>query len=179
MKLTQMFSSPAKDKQVLLSLLLVWSLVIAAKLWYRQADADALWFLLAPTAQGLGLLLGVPFALEPGLGYSSAEAGILISQECAGANFLLIATLAGFFALLPRRGHSLWLVPQSLLMAYGLTLLANIARICCLLLAGSFLEVPHWLHLALGAAVYISLLIPYSLLLSHPTICYPYATNTN
>lgn len=167
MKPTKIIAFPARDKQALFYLGLLWGLIVLAKLWYRQADADSFLFLLAPTASGVSLLLGFPLELVPGLGYQSLQAGILITEECAGANFLLIATLAGFFALSSRWGSKGWLLPLTLLLAYVLTVLANITRICCLLLLGSLLQVPDWLHLGLGAAVYLSLLIPYSLLLSN------------
>lgn len=175
MKLTRTNTFLTKDKQATLYLGMLWVLVLLAKLWYRQADADSFLFLLAPTAKGVSLFLGLPMKLVPGLGYQSLQAGILINQECSGANFLLIATLAGFFALSARWGSKGWLLPLTLLLAYALTLLANIARICCLLLAGSLLQVPDWLHLGLGAVIYLSLLMPYSLLLSNFSLPQNYA----
>lgn len=123
-------------------------------------------------------MLSLPF--DPSTaGYISGQVGILISEECSGANFMLIALLAGFFALLPRWGRSLYLLPASLLLAYGLTLVANITRICCLVLVGSFTPVPGWFHLSIGVAVYLSLLIPYSLLLSKHSSSYSHAYTTH
>lgn len=177
MKPARTLSFLTKDKKALLYLGLLWGLIVLAKLWYRQADADSFLFLLGPTAWGVSLFLGFPMELVPGLGYQSLQAGILITEECAGANFLLIATLAGFFALSSRWGSKGWLLPLTLLLAYALTVMANIARICCLLLVSSLLQVPDWLHLGLGAAVYLSLLIPYSLLLSNFPLPQHYANS--
>ena len=157
-----------------LQLMLVWCLVITAKLLYRQASPEDLGFLLGPTAKGAGLVLGLPFE-ESQAGYISQQVGILISQDCSGANFLLIALLAAFFALLPQWGQSGWLLPASLCLAYGLTIIANIARICCLVLAGSLGPVPGWFHLSIGVAVYLSMLIPFSLLLSKNKTFFSYA----
>lgn len=168
---------PKKIHRPSLQLVIVWCLVIAGKLWYRQASAEELDFLLLPTAKGASMVLSLPFESSQA-GYISGQVGILISQECSGANFLLIALLAGFFALLPRLGHTYWLLPYAALMAYGLTIVANIARICCLVLVGSVTPVPGWFHLCIGIAVYLSMLIPYSLLLSNPIIPFSHAYQT-
>lgn len=168
---------PKREHLPILQLILVWCLVIAGKLWYRQASAEDLDFLLNPTANGASLVLSLPFEASRA-GYISGQVGILISQECSGGNFLLIALLAGFFALLPSWGHSGWLLPTAALLAYGLTLVANIARICCLVLVGSLTPIPGWLHLCMGTAVYLSMLIPYSLLLSKHTSSLSYAYPT-
>lgn len=161
-----------------LQLVLVWCLVIAAKLWYRQAEVADLAFLLMPTAKISGLLMNLTFESQP-LGYLCVKAGILISQDCSGFNFLLVATLAAFFALSPQWEHRKRLIPLSLLLAYALTLLANVARICCLVVAGSLLPVPGWLHLAIGIVIYLCLLIPFSLLLSKNPILLSHANQNN
>lgn len=161
-----------------LQLILLWCLVIAAKLWYRQAEVAELAFLLTPTANISGLLMNLSFEWQP-LGYHCLKAGILISQDCSGFNFLLIATLAAFFALSPRWSQSMWLMPLSLLLAYALTILANVARISCLVVAGSLTPVPGWLHLSIGIIVYLCLLIPFSLLLSKNPILLPHANQNN
>ena len=168
---------PSIIKSSTLHLLLLWCLIIAAKLWHQQADADALNFLLAPTAKGSSLLLGLDFGLSTE-GYYSQQASFLISRDCSGFNFWLIATLAGFLALMPRWKSAYRLIPAAVLLGYALTLLANVARICCLVLAGSFIQVPMELHLAIGVAVYLGLLIPYFLLLSKPLKLLSYASQT-
>jgi exosortase K len=153
----------------LLQLVLLWGLVLGGKCWYQQATAAELMFLLKPTAWGTQLLSGHHFTSTSEKGLLSAQGSILISKDCSGFNFLLIALLAGGFALLPGRGNQLWLLPASLLLAYGLTLLGNVMRICCLLFLNQAMPVPHWLHLAVGIGVYLCLLLPYSLLLSKTT----------
>lgn len=150
----------------LLQLALLWGLVLGGKLWYQQASAADLAFLLRPTAWGTHLLSGIAFSGSSEQGILSVGGSILISKDCSGFNFLLIALLAGGFALLPRFGNRLWLLPASLLLAYGLTLLGNLMRISCLLFLDAYGTVPHWLHLAVGIGVYLCLLLPYSLLLS-------------
>jgi exosortase K len=161
-----------------IQLVLIWCLVIAAKLWYRQAEVTETDFLLAPTATISGMLMDLSFESQP-LGYHCLRAGILISQDCSGFNFLMVATLAAFFALSPRWSQSRWLIPLSVVLAYALTILANVARICCLIVAGSLTPVPGWLHLSIGIIVYLCLLIPFSLLLSKNPILLPHENRNN
>lgn len=156
----------------LFQFLSLWSVVLLGKIWSGTADADALSFLLYPTSKLLSLLQNLPFQYLPDQGYLFPEVQVLISPACSGINFLLIATLTAGFSLLGRYGQRYWFLPVCLILAYALTILGNVARISVLLFLEPILSISPALHLALGAATYLSILIPFSFCLQ-PTLCLP------
>ena len=104
----------------------------ALKDHYAEADADALGWILAPTAACVELLTGAHFVREAGVGYVSRELGTAIVPGCAGVNFLIVAlaTLTVGFAHRPR-GPRQWALSASALpaLALGATLAVNTVRI--------------------------------------------------
>jgi exosortase K len=128
----------------------------ALKTYYARASAEALGFVLAPTAVLVEQLSGVRFELEPGAGYLSRERRYLIAPACAGLNFTIaaFATLVIGFAPRIRRSGRRW----AWLLAAA-TLLVNAARIA---LALELREAPlpavlsaENAHRALGVALYL------------------------
>jgi exosortase K len=138
----------------------------AAKAWYAGADAEALAWILGPTAWLVEALSGHAFEAERGVGYLSREPAFLIAPVCAGVNYFVIAftTLALGFA--PRRStparQAGWLLGAAAL-AFAATLVVNAARITLALgLQGA--PLPGWLsaeeaHRLLGVLVYLVALL--------------------
>ena len=108
--------------------LAVWGM----KLYYANARADDLWWILTPTARLAGAITGTAFATTPGEGYFSPERLFLIEKSCAGINFMIAAFGMVTFALLHRVGSGLSgarVLAMSLLASYSATALVNAARI--------------------------------------------------
>jgi exosortase K len=110
------------------------TLVVAYSLkqHYSVATADQLGWILAPTARVVEGVLGTPFVEEAHAGFISRELEFVIAPSCAGVNFLIIAfTMLVFAFLRTRRSASdkCLLVVGSAVVAYGVTLFVNSARI--------------------------------------------------
>ena len=89
---------------------------------YSQASAEALRWILAPTAWLSWLVLGGDFQLLPDQGYLSREHSILISPACAGVNFLIVAFLSlvlGFGSHFKTPGRALAWASGAILWALG------------------------------------------------------------
>jgi exosortase K len=89
------------------------------KAFYAGASADALRFVLAPTAALAALLADVRFDWEAGAGYLCRAPAYLIAPACAGLNFTIAAfasLLLAFTASLgPARAKAAWLVVAAIL----------------------------------------------------------------
>src|SRR5262249_36687312 len=79
-------------------LLAIWGM----KRHYADANADDLWWILAPTAGLVRGDTGVSFARWPGEGYCSRDRLFLIEKSCAGINFMIAAFGMVTFALFHR-----------------------------------------------------------------------------
>jgi exosortase K len=105
-----------------------WSL----KRHYAAADADALWWILQPTASLVGLVSGATFTVAPGEGCVSHERMFLIEKSCAGINFMVAAFAMVVLARL-RRVRSftaaLAVLAAGLGASYGAAVLVNTVRI--------------------------------------------------
>jgi exosortase K len=77
-------------------------IALALKRHYAHASSDALWWMLQPTAQLVGMVTGTAFVAVPGEGYLSAERLFLIEKACAGINFMIAALVMVTFTLLHR-----------------------------------------------------------------------------
>lgn len=88
-------------------------LAFALKRFYAGADAEALDFVLGPTAALAGAMSGVAFEAEAGVGYVSRDSAYLIVPACAGLNFTIAAFGSLLVGFLPRwrsgRERVLWL----------------------------------------------------------------------
>lgn len=135
---------------------------LGVKAFYATADADALGFVLGPTAALVGTLSGHRFEAEPGVGYLSRDLAFVIAPSCAGLNYLVIAfgTLVACFTCriaTPARRWG-WLAAAAAI-AYAATLLVNAVRIA-LALALREAALPLWLsagqaHRIEGVVVYL------------------------
>jgi len=132
------------------------------KAFFSGAGADALSWILAPTAALVGALSGERFEAEPGVGYLSRELALSIAPACAGLNFLVIAfcTLVfGFTRRIERPARRFgWLLAAAAL-AYMATLLANAVRIALAIVLREA-ALPDWLsasqaHRLEGVVVYL------------------------
>jgi exosortase K len=102
------------------------------KLYYSTASADQLRWILAPTTVLVEMVSGSAFAFESHAGYISTDHRFLIAPSCAGVNFLITAFLMlSIRKLWSDRSRLLaWtFIPTAFLLAYGVTLFANAARI--------------------------------------------------
>jgi exosortase K len=102
------------------------------KLHYAESSADALSWILTPTAQLVSLVTGVTFTAVPGEGYFSAERMFLIEKACAGINFMIAAFAMLVFALLYRVRSvpaGATIVGLSVLASYGAAVIVNTVRI--------------------------------------------------
>ena len=139
----------------------------ALKRFYSAAGAESLEFVLAPTTALTGLLLQVPFSFQPGEGYLSREASILIAPACAGLNFWIIAFVSmtlGFAGRFggARRTALAWFA--GLALSFTLTVLVNALRIAVSVALAhrvarefglSFQDVHRWI----GVVLYLSALV--------------------
>jgi len=138
------------------------ALAFGMKAFYASASADALGWILGPTAALVSLLSGQHFEAEPGIGYLSRELMLVIAPACAGINYLVIAFCTLVLGFAPRSGRPArrwgWLFAAGAL-AYAATLLVNALRIA-LAIALREGTLPAWLsasqaHRLEGIAVYL------------------------
>lgn len=137
---------------------------LALKAHYSTASAGELTWILAPTAQLVGLAVGAEFNYEAGLGWLSREEMFAIAPECAGVNFLIAAFLmlaaASTLRLGSARARTLGLA-ASLAIAYLAAIAVNTIRISIALRAGSLGEPllsGAELHRVQGIAVFFTAL---------------------
>ncbi|MFW2387114.1 MAG: exosortase K [Polyangiales bacterium] len=104
----------------------------ALKRHYSSADAEALAWILAPTAWLVEALVGTPFVSERGVGYVNNGLRFAIAPSCAGVNFMIVAICAATLGFVGQRrtlfgkiGFVLGSVPA----AYVLALTTNTLRI--------------------------------------------------
>ena len=112
-------------------------LTLGAGFWlktlYSQAGADELWWVLGPSAF-VAELAGVALVPEPGAGYISRSAHMVVGPSCAGVNFLIACWIALYLCTQtevrrPRLPRLLAAMALSLCAAYLVTVSANGLRI--------------------------------------------------
>lgn len=148
---------------VAFALALAWAL----KAFYSRANFEELAWVLSPTRRLVEWLTGEGFEPEAGQGYLSRDRLYLIAPACAGVNFMIVAFVSvacGLVHTRSTRWGRLLLFATSALAAYGVTLLANAARIAVALRlhvadAGWGPLTPGRLHGAVGVAIYLSFLL--------------------
>jgi len=142
------------------------ALAIGLKLFYGSATPEQLVWILAPTVHLLEVVTGTPFLFEAGEGYLSPELNLLVAPSCAGLNFCVATLCTGVFGFAPdARGASekVALLASSALAAYGLTILANAARLVVSIRLTPLLRAPTdlpygTLHRVEGVVVYFTAL---------------------
>jgi len=109
----------------------------ALKRHYSTADAEALQWILAPTAWLVETVFRAPFVFEQHVGYVNTDLRFAIAPSCAGVNFMIIAICTaalGFVTYMPTLRAKLTLLLASVGLAYLATLGVNTARIVIALL---------------------------------------------
>lgn len=144
--------------------------VLAVKMYYRTADSEQLFWILAPTTKWVQILSGISFEKITQVGYVSHEYRFIIAPSCSGVRFLLIAFIMMVFTFVPMidslRKKACWL-GFSAIFSYITTIFVNGIRITVsiyLPLALADKEIlPAWitaeqLHTIIGTTVYFSML---------------------
>jgi exosortase K len=108
------------------------ALVVVGKHAIREASAEDLGWLLAPTAKCVSVLTDSHFVREAGVGYIDRSLTFEIAPVCAGVHFMLAAILA--LAVGWRRHMQTWRAMATrmvgvVLLAYGATIVVNTLRI--------------------------------------------------
>jgi exosortase K len=80
-------SVKAKAGVLIAAALVAWGL----KRHYSAAQADELWWVLAPPARLVEGVTGATFTVAPGEGYFARDRLFLIEKSCAGINFMVAA----------------------------------------------------------------------------------------
>lgn len=140
--------------------------------FYSLATVSQLRFILAPTNFLVELFVNQKAIYDAEKGYVYAVFNIVIDKFCAGINFWLIAFLAFFFALYTKYQtfHKRIALFFSLcLFSFCLTIFTNASRIIVAIrlqkLPFEFLKT-MWFHEALGAFVYLSVLLFFYVILT-------------
>lgn len=105
------------------------ALALGVKAFYRQAGADELLWILAPSVWLARFVGGIDLVYEPGAGYISHAYRMVVGPACAGVNFLVICFLTLYFCFsryFP--GRVRWLM-WSAVMSYFAAIAANGLRI--------------------------------------------------
>jgi exosortase K len=144
--------------------------VLVVKMYYRTADSEQLFWILAPTTEWVQILSGISFEKITQVGYVSHEHRFIIAPSCSGVRFLLIAFIMMVFTFVPMidslRKKACWL-GFSAIFSYITTIFVNGIRITVsiyLPLALVDKEIlPAWitaeqLHTMIGTTVYFSML---------------------
>lgn len=134
-------------------------LIIGLKLAWRNVPPTEPRVFLSPLVTVLQFLTGTVFSIRPD-GYFSPALGVLITKDCGGMNYFLIAHGLLVYACLRffQGTGKVWAYAAFLTGAYGLTLLANTSRVMITIFLGRTGLLPAALtgkpHLAVGAFVY-------------------------
>lgn len=113
------------------------AITYALKRHYSTATAEALQWILAPTAWLVETIFRAPFVFEQHVGYVNQELRFAIAPSCAGVNFMIIAICAasvGFVTYMRTLRAKLALLCVSTALAYLATLGVNATRIVIALL---------------------------------------------
>lgn len=108
------------------------SITYALKRHYSSADAEALRWILAPTAWLVEIACRAPFVFEPNAGYVNTTLRFAIAPSCAGVNFMIVAYCSatlGFVTRMRTLPSKLVLLLVGAGLAYVSTVLVNTARI--------------------------------------------------
>jgi exosortase K len=140
------------------------AITYALKRHYSTADAEALQWILAPTAWLVQTVFRAPFVFEQHVGYVNQDLRFAIAPSCAGVNFMIIAICTasvGFVTHMETLFAKLALLFASVALAYLATLGVNTVRIViALLLQAHPLSIAGLssaqIHHAEGIVVYFS-----------------------
>lgn len=144
--------------------------VLAVKMYYRTADSEQLFWILAPTTKWVQILSGISFEKIAQVGYVSHEYRFIIAPSCSGVRFLLIAFVMMVFtftSVMDSLRKKIYWLGFSAVFSYIATVFVNGIRITVsiylpLVLADKRI-LPTWmtaeqLHTVIGTTVYFSML---------------------
>ncbi len=154
------------------------ALVFGLKLFYSQADADELKWILAPTSRWVSILSGLSFEYMPHTGFVNHDIRFIIASSCSGVQFMLTAIATLIFSFLHRAGSGdgskhmakgfLW-TGFCIVSSYLFTILVNGLRIVLSIYLPGTLEklgfpyeewlTPGNLHTLIGTVTYFSSLL--------------------
>lgn len=165
-----------KNKIILLALNIV--VFIGLKYLYQYLNNDHLAFLLAPSNFVIELLTGQHASYSIDMGYFYQILNITIERSCSGYTFMLIAFILTAYTLLSQEliRQKLLITPIALIIAYVVTILANISRIACSIILkdsdiASSLGISYaQVHLVGGVFIYLIFLTTLYFLLSYSFI---------
>lgn len=156
--------------------LLSLSIILALKLYTKQADSESLQWILRPTAYWTSILSGHPFTYEQGVGYINHSLRFIIAPACAGLKFWMITSLMLSWSFLhriegPKRKLTWTLLcfPAALaatifVNGIRITLSISLPQILQTTEKGASLLTPAQLHTSIGTLIYfLSLLALYHL----------------
>lgn len=144
------------------------TIMLGLKLFYRNAGADELKWILAPTAGWVSILSGIDFQYEPQLGYVSHSFQFIIAPSCCGVRFLLICIAVLLFSYVHRmrtKKSAFGWAAASVAVSWLYTIFINGLRIVLSIYLPLFLKKmrafdgwisPERLHTMIGTAVYFT-----------------------
>lgn len=150
---------------------------ITAKLIYPYLATENLKVLLTPISYLVSFFTDSPISFSAESGYYLPLLNIVIDKSCSGFNFWLIGFIVIAFSFINNENarwrfgesHKIIRIIMSILMAYGLTIIANTSRIISIIkmnqIFPSWNEQYEWLHAAQGTFVYLFFLIGFYLIL--------------
>jgi len=139
-------------------LVLATIIVVAGKQYFREASAENLRWLLAPTAKCVSVLTGTHFVREAGVGYIDRSVTFEIAPVCSGLQFMLAAILAlsiGWLSGMQSWKGAVKRVAVAVGAAYAATIVVNTLRIAIALRMHAHDLSGSELHRLEGIAVYL------------------------
>jgi len=140
-------------------------LIITVKLFYANAEAEDLQWILYPTTQLVHAFLNTHFYFDAGNGYVAVDAPVIIGSGCAGLNFYVIALAMCVFSFVHHfKRHKWWFLVTAMGLIYLLTIVANVSRIIAAMLllelgAPSKIAPADTLHTIQGTIFYFTYLV--------------------
>lgn len=137
--------------------------VVFFKLWYRNASASDLSFLLFPTDFLFGLVVGERSVLTGEGGYFYAALQIVIDKSCSGAHFLLLSVIT-ILVITSSKTYSIFSLVICMLWAllggWLYSIIVNVSRITIIYFLNQLgADAYPWLHEMIGGVIYLSMLI--------------------
>lgn len=163
--------------------LILISLFVLFKYWYSLSATDDLLLFLQPTSRLIELLTGSEAIYDSAMGYSYQALKIIIDKSCSGFNFwLLCFTMLSFMlvAYVHKPLIKMSLIPITMFIAWGITIMANTSRIYTAIVLESkvehFFQVSSQItHEAIGVTTNLSFLVFTYLLTEKLIKTYSYA----
>jgi exosortase K len=140
---------------------------VALKYCYGRANAEDLYWLMAPLARLVEIFTSIRFDWEPPSGFVSTSDQVTIAPACSGITFLVVCFCTLSFSLVHRYrkvAAKLAWVAFALFSAFAVTLCANTVRVIAAIylyradIYGQRIT-PEGVHRIVGIAVYLGVLL--------------------